>query len=160
MFAAIQSQATYDELYDPIMQRWYDALGYFSLEADIEVFIDGKWEVANAAPTPERQAGMGVPITRFGEESLGVWFNAIPGTMFWAESIPYGLDYILKLLFKMAPGTIDSINANAQKLREKGAKIIKEHGGEKQYDTYKRENFKPLFPKMDIQTQKGLIFEK
>jgi hypothetical protein len=160
MFAAVQTQATYDELYDPIMQRWYDALGYFSLEADIEVFINGKWEVANTAPTPDRQAAMGVPITRFGEEALGVWFNAIPGTMFWTESVPYGLDYILKLLFKIAPGTIDNINANANKLREKGAKIIKEHGGEKQYDTFKRADFKPLFPTMKIQTKKGLVFEK
>lgn len=160
MFAAIQSQATYEEVYDPMMQRWYDALGYFSLEADIEVFIDGKWEVANAAPTPERQAGMSIPITKFGEEALGVWFDAIPGTIFWTESIPYGLDYLLKALMKIAPGTVDTINANIQKLREKGERIIKEYGGEKQYDTYRRENFKPLFPKLNIQTQKGIVFEK
>lgn len=160
MFAAIQSQTTYEELYDPMMKKWYDALGYFSLEADIEVYIDGKWEVANAAPTPERQAAMNIPITTFGEESLGVWFDAVPGTIFLTESMPYGLDYLLMALIKIAPGTVDTINANIQKLREKGAKIIKDHGGEKQYDMYRRENFKPLFPKMDIQKQKGIVFEK
>jgi hypothetical protein len=160
MFAAIQSQATYDEMYDPIMQRWYDALGYFSLEADIEVYINGKWEVANTAPTPERQAAMSVPITKFGEESLGVWFNAIPGTMFWTESIPYGLDYILRFLFKIAPGTIDNINANVNRLREKGVEIIKQHGGEKQYDEFKRADFKPMFPTMNLQKRQGIVFER
>jgi hypothetical protein len=160
MFAAIQSQTTYDELYDPMMQKWYDALGYFSLESDIEVFIDGKWVVANPAPTPERQAAMSIPITKFGEEALGVWFNAIPGTIFWTESIPYGLDYLLKALIKIAPGTVDTINTNIQHLREKGARIIQEHGGEMHYDTYRRENFKPVFPTMKIQKHHGIIFEK
>ncbi len=160
MFAAIQTQTTYDEVYDPMMQKWYDALGYFSIEADIEIFIDGKWEVANAAPTPERQAGMGIPITKFGEEALGVWFEAVPGTMFWTESVPYGMNLLFKIIMKIAPGTVDTINVNIQKLREKGAKIIQEYGGEKQYDKYRRENFKPVFPTLDIETQKGIVFEK
>ena len=39
------------------------------------------WQVAHVGPTRERQAAGGVPITHFGEDSLGLWFHAKPGTI-------------------------------------------------------------------------------
>ena len=106
LFAAVESQSMYEEIYDSMMRRWYDALGYFSLEGEIEVYIDGKWLPAHAGPTPERQAAMGVPITKFGESSMGLWFKPIPGTMFVTESLPYGIGMITKALMLLAPKTV------------------------------------------------------
>ena len=160
MFAAIESQSMYDEVYDPMMQRWYDALGYFSLEADIEVYLDGKWIVAHAGPVPERQAAMHVPITKLGEESIGTWFDALPGTMFWTESIPYGIGLTTKALMRIAPGTIDTMNANIMNQIEKGKKVLKEKGGEEKYDEEARTKFKPKFPEVKLKKHKKIIFEE
>lgn len=160
LFAALTSQATYEDMFDAMTRRWYDALGYFSIEGDVELFIDGDWVVAHAGPTPERQAAMNIPITTIGEESIGIWFDVIPGTMFYSESIPYGIGMTLKLLKKIAPGTIDAINANTFAMIQNGEKILKEKGGEKQYDQDIRKNFKPKFPKMSLDTHKKITFKK
>ena len=61
---------------DPLVKKWYDSLGYFLLEGEGEAYVDGRWVVAHVGPTAERQAAAGIPITRFGEDALGIWFHA------------------------------------------------------------------------------------
>jgi hypothetical protein len=156
MFAAIESQPMYD-LYDTMMQKWYDTLGFFSIETDIEVYIDGKWVVGHAGPTPERQAGMGVPITKLGEDSLGIWFDAVPGTMFKTESIPYGVGLTMRLLSRLGPGTLNTLNINTLNQVEVGKKILEAKGGEKEYDEEIRAKFKPKFPDLDYKSDKKNI---
>ncbi len=160
LFSAITSQATYENMFDAMARKWYDALGYFSIEGDVELFIDNKWVVAHAGPTPERQAAMNVPITNVGEESIGVWFDAIPGTIFYSESVPYGFGLTVKLLTKIAAGTVDAMNANTLSMIKKGKKILEETGGEKAYDTKIRENFSPTFPKVSLTAHRKIVFEK
>jgi len=160
LFSAITSQATYDDMFDDMARRWYDALGYFSIEGDVELFIDNKWVVAHAGPTPERQAAMNIPITKIGEESIGVWFDVIPGTVFLSESVPYGFGFTLKMLTKVAGGTVDSMNANTLSLIKKGKKILNEKGGEKKYDEEIRKNFSPKFPKVSLTAHRKIVFEK
>lgn len=159
MFAAVESQSMYEEVYDDMMRKWYDALGYFSLEADIEVLIDDKWVVAHAGPTPERQAGMGIPITRLGEESIGLWFDAIPGTMFRTESIPYGIGLTMKIMKKIAPSSLNTINLNITNQIEKGKKILEEKGGEKKYDEYARKLASFKKPEVKLKDHKSIVFE-
>jgi hypothetical protein len=159
MFAAIESQPMYD-LYDTMMRRWYDTLGYFSTEADIEVYIDGKWVVGHAGPTPERQAGMSVPITKLGEDSIGTWFEAVPGTIFRTESVPYGVGLTMSLLSRLGPGTLNSLNVNILNQIEAGKKILEAKGGEKKYDEEIRTRFKPKFPDIDYKSSKNIVFER
>jgi len=61
------------------------------------------------APTPKRQTANGITITRFGEDSIGVWFFAVPETIMRMESLTYVLDLSMKLLKKIAPGTVDKV---------------------------------------------------
>jgi len=159
IFAALESQSVYNQLYDEMMRKWYDALGYFSTEADIEVCIDGKWIVGHAGPTPERQAAMGIPITRFGEESIGTWFEAIPGTMFRSESIPYGIGLTMSILSRIGPGTINTINANTFNQMKAGEKIFKEKGGEHVYDEEIRARFKPKIPQIEMKSHDSIVFK-
>ena len=56
---------------DPFIKKWYDALGYFTLEGEGEILLDGKWVVANVTAQAEWQAATGTPINRLGEDSLG-----------------------------------------------------------------------------------------
>ena len=160
MFAAIENESMYNEYYDDIMRKWYDAIGYFSQEADVEVYIDGKWVVGHAGPKPERQATMGVPITKFGEGSRGIWFEAIPGTIFITESITYGVGLILSLLSRIGPGTINTLNVNTLNQIEKGKKILEAKGGEKKYDKEIRAKFKPKLPDIDYKSHRNIIFER
>ncbi len=83
---------------DPLVKKWYDSMGYFMIEGEGEAFIDGKWIVAHVGAEAERQAAAGIPITKFGEDSIGNWFSAIPGTIMISESIPYGFGTSTKLL--------------------------------------------------------------
>ena len=159
LFAAVESQSMYEEIYDSMMRRWYDALGYFSLEGEIEVYIDGKWLPAHAGPTPERQAAMGVPITKFGESSMGLWFKPIPGTMFVTESLPYGIGMITKALTLLAPKTVERINVNILKQIEKGRKILEEMG-EENYDREARKKYRMMTPKITLERRKELIFDE
>ncbi len=143
---------------DPLMKKWYDAMGFFTMHGEAEVFIDNKWYPADVAPTPERQAAAGIPITKFGEDSIGVWFFALPGSVMRMESLPYGIGGSLKVLLKIAPGTVATINNSILKQIEEGRKIIEEAGGEKAYDEKARKS-KAKKPIVGLEKKEGLIFK-
>ena len=141
MFAMNMIKAWYDVLVeaDPLVKKWYDSMGYFMIEGEGEAFIDGKWVVAHVGPTAERQAAANIPITKFGEDSLGVWFFALPGTIMYMESIPYGLGGSTNLLKKIAPGSMERVNISIQHQNKMGKKIIEDAGGKEAYDAHSTE---------------------
>ena len=144
---------------DPLLEKWYNAMGYFMVHGEGEVLIDEKWYPADVAPTPERQAAAGIPITKFGEDSIGVWFFAIPGTIMRMESLPYGLGLSMKLLKKIAPGTVDKLNASVIEQIEKGKKIFEEIGEEK-YDRNVRKKSRPGRPEPILNKVDKIVFEE
>ena len=128
---------------DPLVKKWYDALGYFPLEGEGEAYIDGQWMVAHVGPTAERQAAAGIPITRFGEDSLGVWFQAKPGTIMRLESLPRGLATGTRLLHRISPASMERINISVQKQIARGRQIIADAGGPEAYDEQARRQHHP-----------------
>jgi len=107
--------------------------------------------VADVGPTPERQAAQGVPITKFGEDSIGTWFYAVPGTITRVESIvSLGLGKALSNMFikimyeKVAKIPIARLNRSILEQIERGRKIIEEAGGEEEYDRKARERYRPV----------------
>ncbi len=141
---------------DPLMREWYDAMGYFMLHGEGEVYIDGKWIVADVGPTPERQAATGIPITKFGEDSIGIWFQAIPGSIMRVESLPLGLGMASKLLMeKISPASVAKMNNNILRQVEKGRKILQEIG-EEEYNRRVRKGYK--MPTIELE-RKSIIFE-
>ena len=161
VFAMNMIQAWYDAIVeiDPLVKKWYDSMGYFMLEGEGEAFIDGKWVVAHVGPKAERQAAAGIPITKFGEDSIGNWFFAIPGTIMKMESMPYGMGNSANLLKKIAPGSMERVNISIQKQIEKGSKIIKDAGGLKAYDKKARHEKGPKLPEYKLEDKKEIIFE-
>ncbi len=158
MFAMNMIKAWYDTTVnvDPLVKKWYDSMGYFMIEGEGEAYVDGKWVVAHVGPSPERQAAGGVPITKFGEDSLGKWFFALPGTIMHMESIPYGLGGATKLVEKIAPGSMERINASILRQIEQGRKILEEAGGEEAYDRKLRKKI-PKTPKIELQMARNII---
>ncbi len=161
VFAMNMIKTWYDSVVeaDILVKKWYDSMGYFMLEGEGEAYIDGKWMVAHVGPKAERQAAGGIPITEFGEDSIGKWFFAIPGTIMKMESIPYGFSGSTKLLKKIAPGSMERVNISVLKQIEKGRKIIKEAGGKETYNRSKIEQNGPKKPELKIQKTKKIVFE-
>ena len=103
-------------------------------EAEAELYIDGTWVTAYLAQTIAVTAMTGFPICEFGESSLGLYFQAIPGSIRCYESIPLTLGLSLTLQSILAPATMERVNvllANAQKL---GLQEIENAGGLKEYN--------------------------
>jgi hypothetical protein len=161
VFAMNMIQAWYDHIVeaDPLVKKWYDSMGYFILEGEGEAYINGKWVVAHVGPKAERQAAAGIPITKFGEDSIGQWFFAIPGTIMYMESVPYGFSGSTKLLKKIAPGSMERVNISILKQIEKGRKIIEEVGGVEAYDKQVRAQKGPKKPEMEFKAHEKIVFE-
>jgi len=144
---------------DPMIKKFSDAMGYFMIHGEGEAYIDGKWIVCDVGPTPERQAATNIPITKFGEDSIGIWMSAVPGTIMKVESISYGLNALMRIVNKLAPVTIDKVNAGIIEQINRGKKILDEKG-EENYDKEIRRTFKPKFPEPILKKNKSIIFEK
>lgn len=119
---------------DPLLQKWHDSLGYFLLEGEGEALVDGKWLVAHVGPAAERQASAGIPISRLGEDAIGSWFSARPGTIMRLESLPTGLAAGSRLLHKISPGSMERVNASVMREIAKGREVIAAAGGLEAYD--------------------------
>ena len=119
---------------DPLLQKWHDSLGYFLLEGEGEAFVDGEWLVAHVGPTAERQAAAGIPISRLGEDAIGSWFEARPGTIMRLESLPPGLAAGSRLLHKISPGSMERVNNSVLREIAKGREAIAAAGGIEAYD--------------------------
>jgi hypothetical protein len=124
---------------DPLMTKWYDAISYFMFEGEGEAYVDGAWRVAHVGPTRERQAAGGVPITHFGEDSLGLWFHAKPGTIMQVESIPPGLGVGSRAFFAISPGTVERVNVSVGEQIARGREVIEDAGGVEAYDLQARQ---------------------
>jgi hypothetical protein len=135
-------------------------MGYFMIEGEGEAFIDGEWVVAHVGPRAERQAAGGIPITRFGEDSLGTWFFAVPGSIMYMESIPIGLGGALRFLSKLAPGSMERVNISIQKQIKRGAQIIDEAGSLEAYNDEARKKKGPVTPELKLKGKEQIVFEQ
>ena len=125
---------------DPLLQKWYDSLGYFLLEGEGEAYIDGEWMVAHVGPTAERQAAAGIPISRLGEDAIGSWFSVEPGTIMRLEALPLGLAAGSRLLHKISSGSMERVNVSVQQQIAQGYNIIEAAGGVAAYDAQVRQS--------------------
>lgn len=145
----------------PLMRQWYNVMGYFLLHGEGEVFIDGKWIPGDVGAEPDRQASAWLPITKLGEDSIGIWFFAVPGTIIQRESIPLGLGFPSKILMeKLVPNSVAGLNRGILQQIEKGKKIIAKVGGEEAYNKLAREKRAKSTPMPSIEKKSNnIIFE-
>lgn len=146
-------------LVDPFLREWYNSTDYFMLHGEGEVYIDGKWEVADVGPTPERQVAGEIPITKFGEDSIGTWLFAEPDSIMHFESLPYGIDILSKVAQKIAPSTIERVNYNILQEIQKGGELLRKIGGEEAYNQQLQKKRKKIV-KVELKKKENLIFKK
>ncbi len=142
---------------DPLVSKWYNAMGYFLIEGEGEVLLGGKWVPAHVGPTAERQAAAGIAVTRLGEDAIGRWFNARPGTIMRLEAIPAGLAPASRLLFRISPASMERVNVGTMHQQEQGRKVLAEAGGAAAYDAMIRAR-EPAGPKVELEQREEITF--
>ena len=129
---------------DPMMTELYELGGGVIAEGEGEACIDGKWTVAYVAQNAAASAAAGWPITKFGEDSIGMYFDALPGSLKRFESLPLQLGLGLRLMGLLTPATMERMNASVHVALAIGQQEIEEAGGVQEYDLKarkKRERF-------------------
>ncbi len=146
----------------PFLKRWSDAMGYFLLHGQGEVYLDGKWVTADVGAEPERQASSWMPITKLGEDGAGLWLFPIPGSTIIRESIPLGIGIPSRILMDyLVPNSVAGLNIGILEQIEKGKKIIAEAGGETAYDGEARKKHRQAAMKNELlKNHESIVFEE
>lgn len=101
---------------------------------EAEACIDGKWVVANVGMRAEIHAQAGVPITKFGEDAIGLTFKLIPGTIKHFESISLWRGITMKAWMWLAPVVKERSSIVFKGASLLGREVIEEAGGIEAYD--------------------------
>lgn len=144
---------------DPVWDGMYAAMGSLAAEAEAEVCIDGSWLVGHPAVSAELQAAKDVPITKFGEDQIGVFFDAIPGTIKRSESIPIGFGLGAKIFFRLMPGSPERVSVHYQNGAAYGRQVIRKAGGREAYDRQARMKWGLAASVIGLKDDKALVFE-
>ncbi|MDD1721262.1 MAG: transglutaminase domain-containing protein, partial [Euryarchaeota archaeon] len=145
---------------DPIWEGLYNTLGYLMSEAEAEVYVDGEWTVAHPATSAGLQAAQWLPITKLGEDSIGLFFDAVPGTIQRVESVPRGMDRGMRILLWLAPASPERVAIAYQNAAMYGQQVIAEAGGREAYDRMARERMKLSSPTVEAKGETVLVFEE
>jgi Transglutaminase-like superfamily len=131
---------------DPQFASVFDASGGVIQEAETEVLIDGHWVVAYVPQTAMLTAASGWPISEFGESSLGTYFDALPGSIQRFENLSLAQGIGAKLMTKVAPATMERLNARMARVQILGRQELEDAGGIEGYNQIaqkKREFYSP-----------------
>jgi hypothetical protein len=125
-------------------------------EIEGEICIDGTWEVGHVAMRPEYLARGYLPISRFGEDAIGLTFPLAPGaTVKRFEGITATTMLPMRLSFgalvRLAPAMLERANLTILAVLPIGSTIIEEAGGLEAYDRKARSKSERL-PVNDIVT--------
>jgi hypothetical protein len=119
---------------DPAMKALWEAAGGVVTEAEAEARINGKWETAYLAQIATTTGATGWPITEFGESSLGLYFDALPGSIKRFEGISLMFGVSLKLMNWLAPASTERMNVRIAEAQLLGQREIEEAGGIRAYN--------------------------
>jgi hypothetical protein len=129
-------------------------------EGEGEAYVDGKWVVAHVAMRPEFYANVGLPITKFGEDSINFTLKALPGTIRRFESIPLRLGVGLDVGMKFVSLPMEQANIHIQKRYLSGRKILEEAGGVEAYDQNARIKYGLSTSITGLKDDDALVFEE
>lgn len=137
--------------------KWSTGTGRLLYHGQAESYIGDAWVVASIGLTPERQASLGCPITRFGEVTLGTWYIPDPRSVVTVESIPYGLNPLMRFVCRVAPAAIDRVNASIVEQCNRGRAILDELG-EEAYDAQARMSLQAAQPQAVLKQRNEIVF--
>ena len=146
-FAASEEMENVFLMDNPILRETYEMLGFLdSLHGCAELYIDGEWLQLDPTFSDYLEAGMGLPVTEFGEEPT--WRTRIPERDIVFEGFPILFKNLLLGMAFMLRDTVDKVNKKMDDLREEGKKILEEMGKEA-YNEKKKRNMTIDVPTID-----------
>jgi transglutaminase-like putative cysteine protease len=153
------SQNIYEQLtqQDPIMRDWYNSTGYFMMHAMAEAYINGDWVPADFSMDYRYEAGLGLPLSRLGDEPEGTWNWALPGSVLRFEHLPPVFTFFISRMLKMNTGMLLTLQERMEtEGLEIGEKALAEAGGAEAYDRKIRQTYKAVLPEVSKKLFKAL----
>ncbi|MEW6187761.1 MAG: transglutaminase family protein [Thermodesulfobacteriota bacterium] len=132
----------------PFMKHFYDAVGYLAGHIIAEAFVEGKWQVADVSLDDCYQAYVGLPLSRFGADSEGLWHWEVPGKSYHYEQIPRLFEAAAQISLKYYRGFFLVMQENWQERHQAGRNIIEALGGEEAYDKKIRQTYQAKLPEV------------
>jgi hypothetical protein len=149
LYALAPSQQLYDVMLrdNPILRQTYEMLGFLdSLHGEAELLVNGEWIALDPTFSDELEAGMGLPVTEFGEEPT--WRVQVSTSDIVFEGFPIMFRHFFVPVAVILRKAVDNINAKLEELREQGRKILEEKGKE-EYNKKVKKNFKITIPSVE-----------
>jgi hypothetical protein len=131
LYALSPTEQFYDTVIkdDPVLRETLDMLGFLdSLHGETEALVDGKWIPLDSTFSDELEAGMGLPITSFGEEPM--WRDRVLTSDIRFEGFPLMFRHMLVPVLFALRNTVDMVNEKLDMLRAQGLEIIDRLGRE------------------------------
>ncbi len=125
LYALSPTEQFYDTVIkdDPLLRETLEMLGFLdSLHGETEALVDGKWIALDATFSDELEAGMGLPITSFGEEPM--WRDRVLTTDIRFEGFPILFRHLLVPILFALRSTVDVVNTKLDMLRAQGMETI------------------------------------
>ncbi len=126
---------------DPLIKKWYDALGFFVLHGHPEAFVDGKWTPCDVSVDLYHLVAAGHPLTHFGDDPTKTMMRPVEESLF-LEGLPLVFKVLAGLPFTIFKGTGRAINLAVQGHYDSGKKIL-ENMSLEEYDKMAKKTYKP-----------------
>ncbi|MDD3493107.1 MAG: transglutaminase family protein [Candidatus Thermoplasmatota archaeon] len=139
LYALAPSEQMYDMMIrdDPLLRETLEMLGFLdSLHGEVEALLDGRWIALDATFSDDLEAGMGLPVTRFGEEPT--WRVRVATGDIRFEGFPFLFKNALIPVALVLRNTIDVVNQKLDETRAHGWEIL-DHMGVEAYNQQKAE---------------------
>ena len=130
-------------------------------EAEGEICIDGRWVVGHVSMRPEYLARGYLPITRFGEDAIGLTFPLAPGARIKRfEGLSWTLGIQAKVLMPLLiKAAMERASIAVLRALSKGSKVIEEAGGLEAYDREARMKWGLSTSVTGLKEDEALVFE-
>lgn len=114
---------------NPILKETYEILGFLdSLHGCAELYIDGEWMQLDPTFSDALEAGMGLPVSSFGDEPT--WRTRLPERDIIFEGFPIFFKNLLVGMALLLRDTVDRVNDKMDELSAQGREILDEMGKE------------------------------
>lgn len=130
---------------DPLIKKWYDALGFFVLHGNGEIKIDGEWIPADVSADFYHAPTVNAPIPRLGDDPADLFTKPATENVLYREGLPWGLHIFGSLPFIMFKGTGRALNKSIQANYKKGKKLFEQIDDIEEYNKRIRKKYKPKY---------------
>jgi hypothetical protein len=138
-----------------LVKDWYDSTGHALMHTSAEVIIDGKWVVGEFVWPPELEAGLGVPLSRFGDDASGAWCYRVRESTAFLEQLPRGFVWGMWLGTALIGWTLMGAEMGFQEKLREGKKLLDEIG-EEEYSRRVAGTYKAVLPDVSIKLARAL----